>query len=231
MFKSYKRLFVSRVFKSQHGMTLLEVLLALGIAASLIGFATSYIGNTPFNLMRQEGNRLFRMIRYAYFQAAAKSQYYRLVMDLENQTYHIEYSEKPFFIIRADDEVEARRLKNLQNNSDEEIEDYDDLEEFAEQEAASQFAESEDEALEIFEMPEDIKISGVFVSHQKELVEEGKAYLYFFPRGQTEFAVIHLSDLEDEEHFSLIVNPLTGFTEIREGFVEYEEILAEWQQE
>ena len=58
-----------------------------------------------------------------------------------------------------------------------------------------------------------------------------KAYLYFFPRGHTEFAVIYLSDTEDETTYTLIVNPLNASVEVRDEIVDYEEILNEWNQE
>ncbi len=44
-------------------------------------------------------------------------------------------------------------------------------------------------------------------------------YLLFTPDGWVEHAIIHLRDGEDRD-FSLIVKPLTGDTELREGYVE-----------
>ena len=38
----------------------------------------------------------------------------------------------------------------------------------------------------------------------------GRAYLYFYPLGQTEPAVITLTDATGESVYSLVVHPITG---------------------
>ena len=41
-------------------------------------------------------------------------------------------------------------------------------------------------------------------------VTSGRAYLYFYPLGQTEPAVITLTDASGESVYSLVVHPITG---------------------
>jgi hypothetical protein len=48
---------------------------------------------------------------------------------------------------------------------------------------------------------------------------EGKGYVYFFPMGMTEAAIIHLSDGK-EAFYTLIVHPLTGRVSVKNSFVE-----------
>jgi hypothetical protein len=43
-----------------------------------------------------------------------------------------------------------------------------------------------------------------------EPVTSGRAYLYFYPLGQTEPAIITLTDLEGTSVYSLVVHPITG---------------------
>jgi hypothetical protein len=45
------------------------------------------------------------------------------------------------------------------------------------------------------------------------------SYIEFSPEGWVERALIHLRDGEGRD-FTLVVNPLTGNTELREGYVE-----------
>ncbi len=47
-------------------------------------------------------------------------------------------------------------------------------------------------------------------------------YIQFTPDGWVENAVIHLRD-GDEKNFTLLVNPLMGTTELREGYIEERE--------
>ena len=37
----------------------------------------------------------------------------------------------------------------------------------------------------------------------------GMAYVYFFPQGHSEPAIVHLMD-KDEEYYSVVLHPLTG---------------------
>jgi general secretion pathway protein H len=41
-------------------------------------------------------------------------------------------------------------------------------------------------------------------------VTSGRAYIYFFPLGQTEPAIVTLADSSGETIYSLVVHPLTG---------------------
>ena len=53
-----------------------------------------------------------------------------------------------------------------------------------------------------------------------EPTSEGRGYLYFFPLGMTEAAIIHLSDAKRETFYSLVVHPLNGRVSVKNSFVE-----------
>jgi len=207
-------------FGNDKAFTLIEILIVLGIIAGMMAFAVSVVGTSSGSAMRQSSREMMRMIKYVYNQAALTSEYYRIVFDLSEQKYFVEYSAEPFYIVLEDDEKEAIRIKN------EEDQDEPDEDETPSQAAAlGNFAEFEDDLLEIHNLPSNIKIADIFVSHHKEKIEEGKVYLYFFPKGYTEFAVIHLSDEDGEDFMTLVVNPLTGRVDVRTDYVEHEELL------
>jgi hypothetical protein len=50
----------------------------------------------------------------------------------------------------------------------------------------------------------------VFTPRVTDPITSGRAYLYFFPLGQTEPAIITLSDPKDQSFYSLVVHPITG---------------------
>ena len=204
--------------KSKPGFSIVEVLIALALIASITAMLAGFLGTNPVNLMREEAFQLTRVIRYCYFQAATQSQYYRIVFNLDDNSYHVEFSPDPYYVVREGDETEDLRKENKE---EEEGEEGSALEK-------SPFQESEDDFLKIFQLPEEIKFSGIYVSHQKASLTEGEVFLYFFPAGNSEFSVIHLGEKEEEEKFlTLIVNPINGAVEIREGYFEYEEIQEE----
>ena len=60
-----------------------------------------------------------------------------------------------------------------------------------------------------FKMAKGIKIAAVITPRMKEPAEEGMAYVYFFPQGHAEPAIIHLVD-KDGGYYSVVLHPLTG---------------------
>ena len=63
------------------------------------------------------------------------------------------------------------------------------------------------------------KVMDVFTPRVAEPVTKGRAYIYFFPLGQTEPAIVHLSDAAQETVYSLVVHPITGRVRIYNEYV------------
>ena len=54
------------------------------------------------------------------------------------------------------------------------------------------------------------KVRSVYTPRVTEPLTSGRAYIYFFPLGQTEPAIVTMSDPEGDTVFSLVVHPITG---------------------
>jgi general secretion pathway protein H len=54
-----------------------------------------------------------------------------------------------------------------------------------------------------------ISVAAVITPRQPEAAEKGTAYVYFFPQGHAEPAIIHFVD-RHEEYYSVVLHPLTG---------------------
>ena len=63
-------------------------------------------------------------------------------------------------------------------------------------------------------------VMDVFTPRVADPVTKGRAYVYFFPLGQTEPAVIHLSDPTQQTIYSLVVHPITGRVRIYNSYIE-----------
>ena len=59
----------------------------------------------------------------------------------------------------------------------------------------------------------DFDMDWLLTPRQQEPYSKGRAYLYFFPDGDTENAIIRLND--GDSWYSLVVHPLTGRVEVR----------------
>ncbi|HLD44240.1 MAG TPA: hypothetical protein VJC18_02295 [bacterium] len=202
-------------------MTLIEVMLSLAIIAGIMAFVVGAAGNSSGNELRRLAGQMVRTIKHAYMQAAIANGYYRLAIDLsaQPQTYQLEYSAKPFYIVNADDEKEELRKKNEERLVGEEEQS------LAKAVGVGEFSEAEDDLVPRTEISADIKIMDVRTEHDQDAVAEGITHLYFFPKGYTEFSIIHLSDAEETKFITLIVNPLTGEVDVVEDFVEHEDAL------
>lgn len=226
---------------SQAGFTLFEILVVLGLVAFIAAMTVNSIPSiTPGQRMRDESVRLINIARYTYYQAASDGLYYRLTFDLDENNYFIEYSSEPFYVVREGDEKEAIRIRNEEDAKafDSSIDLDTETDEESEENAAppvAEFSELDDELIETRSLGGSVRFHSIYVMHQTEPVKEGKAHLYFFPRGQTEFAILTLTTADKDEDaeevaadaLTLIVNPLTAAVEVREGFVDFEDILEE----
>ncbi|VAX17039.1 hypothetical protein MNBD_NITROSPINAE02-1582 [hydrothermal vent metagenome] len=65
-------------------------------------------------------------------------------------------------------------------------------------------------------LPSQIKISETYTTRQGK-AKKGNAMIHFFPGGQTELAVVHMTD-NNKNEMTLITNPLTGKVNISAGY-------------
>lgn len=71
-------------------------------------------------------------------------------------------------------------------------------------------------------LPDGVHILDVWVEGMDAPETEGESYLYFFPSGYTQRALVHLRDEEDRV-FTLVVQPLTGSVRLEDHYVEAKE--------
>jgi general secretion pathway protein H len=68
-----------------------------------------------------------------------------------------------------------------------------------------------------------VHFHSVQTEHDLKPRDKGRAYLYFWPGGGTERAVIELERVGADDVLSVLVNPLTGRAQIKHGAVAMEE--------
>jgi len=164
-------------------------------------------------------------VRVGFTRATATSKSQRLVFDLDNETLWLEESETPM-LVQSKDVVatggaaavtEAERLAFQEN--DRIVKgprapkpSYHSVE-------ALGFS-SETGARGPRPLGRGLKIREVQTEHDDLPRTKGRAYLYFWPGGQTERASIELAPAEatvDEDVLTLLIAPLTGKVTIKNG--------------
>ncbi len=182
--------------------------------------------------LREATAHLSGAIRYMFDRASITGKYHRLVIDLNDGQYWAEVSDDKFYAPnQAETADEKRKRENAEADQDEE-----DRKKAEKQQAAfansstsasstsfdlsklevgefrpkrARFAAFKESALKPVRLKK-LHIRSVYTPRLVDPVTSGRAYLYFYPLGQTEPAIITLSDESGESVYSLVVHPITG---------------------
>jgi len=212
------------------GFTLLEILIVIAIVALMSTLGAAGVRNVAKSQLRADAAQLSGAMRYLFDRASTTGKMYRLVLDLDNQKYFAETSDDRFYLpgepeteeqlrvkaekIKQEDEEAKRKAESAQSSGD-------DTAKYMPQEfrpKRAQFAAFKDASLKPVTLKKS-KIALVFTPRLIEPVTKGRAYIYFFPLGQTEAADVQISDTAGDSFFSLLVHPVTGRVRIQSGAV------------
>jgi len=218
--------------RAHSGFTLIEILVVLAIVGILAGLSIRGLRSLARSDLRASVSHLSGAIRYLFDRASTTGQYHRLVIDIETGRYWAEVSDDMFYLPRdPETESSAKKLAALESELDQKQ---------ARQKEMAQAAGDVDMSKV---MPMDFRpkkarfgafketnlkpvtlknteVMDVFTPRVADPVTKGRAYIYFFPLGQTEPAVIHLSDPTQQTIYSLVVHPITGRVRIYNSYIE-----------
>ena len=181
--------------------------------------------------LRSSASKLAGAIRYCFDRAVTTGAYYRLVLDLDGNKYWAERSDDRTYLTAGKEDSpgkgQALDVQALEKKRDEE-------EAKVQEEAASvggqmvtldpppkpkraKFQTFKDTTLPQVKLGR-AQMFDVYTPRQREPYLKGRAYLYFFPDGHTERAIVRLHDGDD--FYSLVIHPLTGRVEVISGKVD-----------
>jgi general secretion pathway protein H len=221
---------MTRARVAQRGMTLIEIMVALMIAAVLFSAVVMSVGSITGSKAKAATGELAGVIRAIYDTAALTGKTCRLVFTLpdpkseEVASYRAECAAGSVTTSRDRDEQlqEGNRGEGAPGRrSDDARRDYrsndgpnvsDELAaERGRVEKAAQFSEFTAPELEPRKLPSGVQVS-VWTRHQREAADKGVAYLYFFPQGFTERAQVYVR--QGDNVWTLRVQPLTGKVDV-----------------
>jgi general secretion pathway protein H len=221
---------LARQRSRERGLTLIEVSIALGIAAVLFAAVTISIGSITGAKAKASASELAGVMRSLYDTAALSGKTCRLVFELADPkaedsatSYRAECAAGNVTTSRDRDEMlreesrdrekrdkdkgsDSRRNYTRGGNDEPGLDELMAQEENRVEEAA-RFSAFTAEELKPRQLPEDVKVS-VWTRHQREAADKGVAYLYFFPQGYTEKAQVYVR--QGDNVWTLTVAPLTG---------------------
>jgi len=220
--------------RGAEGFTLIEVLIALLVVSLIVTIGVKGFRTVTKSNLRESTSHMSGAIRYLFDRASITGKYYRLVIDLTDGKYWAEVSDDKFYAPnQAESEADRRKREEKEAAADEEERkrqekqqllygngsgsssssptsfDMSKLEVGEFRPRRARFAAFKETALKPVTLKK-LKIKSVYTPRMTEPVTTGRAYLYFYPLGQTEPAIITLTDATGESVYSLVVHPITG---------------------
>ncbi|MCU1277750.1 MAG: General secretion pathway protein [bacterium] len=201
-------------------------IIGLAMGASVYGFRA--IAKSE---LRSSSAKLAGAIRYCFDRAITTGSYYRIVLDLDGNKYWAEKSDDRLYLNAGKENSPGKgQAFDVQAEERKRDEDEAKLREMATSVGGTaitidpppkpkraKFQTFKDTTLPQVKLTR-ARLFDVFTPRQREPYLKGRAYLYFFPDGHTERAIVRLNDGDD--FYSLIVHPLTGRVEVVTGKVD-----------
>lgn len=210
---------------ARRGFTLIEMLVVLAIVAGMMGAAVYGLNTVTAANLRDEAMRLTSVMQFTWSRAAVEQVNYRLVIDLDKNTYWTEVSDAN--VVKALSEAGDLRRQMDKRAENDEIEQEEGLDEdsigyetdpFGISQATS-FTRAENAAIEPKNFHDGIEIYQVLTTRQDAPITDGVAAVSFFPDGFQEPVIIVLRDSHGA-FYSVINEPLTGRVKIYSRLIE-----------
>jgi general secretion pathway protein H len=209
-------------------MTLIEVLIVMALMGLVLGAVVIGSGQLASSRIRHSSTMITGAVRVAFSRANSTSKTIRLVMDFTDNAIWLEEGDQPHLVQTKD----LTGTGGAAASTVAEKQAVEDTGRILKGPQAPRTAFKEIDAMGLVAsepgkghkaLERGIKFRKVMTSHDDQTRKEGRAYLYFWPGGQTERAAIQLTSTgaEDEKNdVTLLIAPLTGRVTIKEGSVE-----------
>ena len=209
-------------------MSLVEVIITMAIMTLVTGTAVMGLGALRRARLRQSAVLVASAVRVAYGHATATGKELRLAFDFNERTITLEEASGKLGTQRKGNTGGAAAATEIELQAEEEAEritkgpraqkpKFSPTTAFGFEGAGGKSAK---------ELADSVRFLSVDTAHQEAALEEDRAYLYFWPGGQTERASIQLvlgnpAEADPEKDIiTIIVAPLTGKTSLQKGKVE-----------
>jgi prepilin-type N-terminal cleavage/methylation domain-containing protein len=220
------------------GFTLLELLVVLALVGLVMAATVRGVRSFANSELRGSATKMSGAIRYLFDRASTTGRVHRLVIDFEHGRYWAEVSDDKLFLVH-EKETEQSREEEAQARAQEKQEEEDkrkaeedqasgaapavDITKYQPQEfrpKRARFENFKEMAVKPVELKGGIKVAGLFTPRLASPMSTGQGYIYFFPMGLTEAALVYLTDRKQETFYTLVVHPLTGRVAIQNRYVE-----------
>jgi general secretion pathway protein H len=202
------------------GFTLLEIGITLVVLALAFALALPGLEAVTGARMRSAAGHLSSAMRALYSEAALTGRTCRIAFNLDERSYTVECALGAARISSTKEEIrDGQRYRDLKKEQDE-VERLKDLtkDNPIEAQLEAKTAYLAVPGVPKVTLPDGVFFQSIWVQHQAEKVVAGDAFLYFFPQGNTEHALITLK--RGEDLLTVESNSLTGRVQLVDGAIE-----------
>lgn len=241
---------VKRRRPASAGFTLIEVLVVLALLALMVGTAVRGMRSLNRSDIKNASAHLAGAMRYMFDRASTTGKVHRLVFDFEQGKYWAEVSDERYLLPRDKETEETRALEweRLQKEAEarqkgetvgqnggdgrdrgsglgfgfgSSTNSYD-IEKYLPkpfERKPPRFKPFKESAVRPVVL-KNARLNSLFTPRLSEPMSAGHGYVYFFPLGFAEAAIVHLTDEAQEVTYSLVVHPLTGRVRIYNRYID-----------
>jgi len=195
----------------QRGFTLIELMVVIAVVAVISAAALPALRGVSGANAKQAAGELAGSLRYLFDTAALRHTTCRLALDVENHAFWPECAPRAVTLARQDEP--SRVSRELEERfPDERDPDRRRLM------AQTRFGAFEDRLAPRRVLPGSTTFGPIRVEGRSQAIEEGVAYVHFFPGGQAQRAFIPVVD--GDLVFTVVLEPFTGRARVVAGTVE-----------
>ena len=195
----------------QRGFTLIELMVVIAIVAVISAAAVPALRGITGANARQAAGELAGTLRYLFDTAALRHATCRLAIDIDNHAFTAECAPRAVTLARLDQP--SRVARELEERfPDERDPDRRRLM------AQTHFGAFEDRLAPARTLPGNTVFGPIRIEGRSQAIEEGVAYVHFFPGGQAQRAFIPVVD--GDLIFTVVLEPFTGRARVVAGKVE-----------
>ncbi len=212
----------------QRGLTLIEIVIAVALIAILSGSLLFGKNMLVGSRVKSAATLIVSSVRYGLTRANATGRPARLVIDLDKKQLSIEEASTSLMLReKSTDQTggadPATAAENKARVESEKIIEGP----HAPRPRFSKLAGVHGAVEELANgraLGDGVEIVRVRTEHDDEVINEGRAYIYFWPGGTTERAIVQLKKKGDKEpSLTVVLSPLTGRAKVEKGGVDFPE--------
>lgn len=218
----------------RRGFTLIELLITIALVALLGGTIISGSGMLGGNRLRAAAGLVITGVRLGITRANTLGRPVRLVFDLDAQRLSMEETADRMLRVKESKDGFSKQVEGVSAGADPATEAEKESLKYADgivkgprapraKFTPIPFGSNDKEAEKGRDLGLGVSFRLVQTEHDSKPRDKGRAYLYIWPGGGTERAVIQLQRKGGDDALSVLVSPLTGRAHIERGKVELEE--------